>query len=158
SALMLVMLALGLAANNFMIRHEQKRTQEANLRLKDNLDLSLKTLDEDLKAAEDRFPRQDIVAKEEEGQLGKALRFYENFAQRNQDDPNVRREVANAYYRAGVIHTRVGHFEEANVALDRATGICARLIEDFPADQEPKLLLAQVHLQKGISSHDQGDF
>jgi serine/threonine protein kinase len=159
AALMLVILSLGLAWNNYMIRREQKRTQEANLRLKDNLDLSLKTLDEGyLQVAEDRFSRQASVSREDEELLVKALGFYENFAERNEDDPNVRREVANAYYRAGVIHTRVGHFDQATVALDRATGICARLIEDLPADQEPKRLLAEVYLQKGIASHDQGDF
>jgi serine/threonine protein kinase len=158
-AVMLVILSLGLAWNNYMIRREQKRTHEANLRLKDNLDLSLKTLDEVyLKVAEDRFPRQANVAKEDEELLVKALGFYESFAERNQDDPNVRREVANAYYRAGVIHSRVGHFDQANVALDRGTAICARLIEEFPADQEPKHLLAQVHLQKGTASQWQGDW
>jgi len=158
-AFMLVILSFGLAWNNHLIRNEQKRTQAANLRLKDNLDLSLKTLDEIyLKVAEDRFPRQANVAKEDEELLTKALGFYEDFAERNQDDPNVRREVANAYYRAGVIHTRVGHFDQANIALDRATVIGTRLIEEFPADQEPKHLLAQVHLQKGKASQYQGDF
>jgi eukaryotic-like serine/threonine-protein kinase len=98
------------------------------------------------------------LTKEDEELLTKALGFYEDFAERNRDDSNVRREVANAYHRAGVIHTSVGHFDQAKVALDRATVICARLVEDFPTDKEPKNLLAQVHLQKGVAAQHQGDF
>jgi serine/threonine protein kinase len=158
-ALMLVILSLGLAANNLLIRNEQKRTQAANDRLRDNLDLSLKTLDEIyLKVLEDRLPRDPNAAKENEELLSKALGFYENFAERNEADPNVRREVANAYNRAGFIHLRTGHYDQAEAALDRAAAVSALLIEDFPADQEPKRLLAEVHLYKGEAFQRKGEF
>jgi tetratricopeptide (TPR) repeat protein len=158
-ALLLVLLSLGLAANNFMIRNEQARTQAANVRLKDNLDLSLKTLDEIyLKVLEDRMPRDPAAAKENEELLTRALGFYENFAERNEGDPNVRRQVANAYNRAGFIHLRTGHYDQAKTSLDRAAVVSARLIEDFPADQEAKRLLAEVHMYKGEAYLRKGEF
>jgi tetratricopeptide (TPR) repeat protein len=144
--------------NNLMIRREQARTQAANDRLKDNLDLSLKTLDEIyLKVLEERMPHDPNAAKENEELLTKALGFYENFAERNEGDASVRREVANAYGRAGVLHLRMGHFDHGNAALDRAADVCARLIEDFPADQEPKRLLAEVHEYKGEAYLSKGE-
>jgi len=156
-ALVLVIGSLGLAGNNLMIRREQARTQAANIRLKDNLDLSLKTLDEVyLKVLEDRLPRDADARKENEELLTKALGFYESFSERNEGDPNVRREVANAYSRAAYIHLRSGHSDQARAALDRAAVVCARLIEDFPPDQEPKRLLAAVHDYKGQVSWQKG--
>jgi tetratricopeptide (TPR) repeat protein len=156
---MLVILSLGLAANNFMIRNEQKRTQASNDRLKDNLDLSLKTLDEIyLKVLEDRFLRDPNGAKENQELLTKALGFYENFAERNEGDPNVRREVANAYTRAGFMHLRLEHHDKALAMLDRAAAVCARLIEDFPAELEPKRLLAEVHMYKGLALGRMGPY
>jgi hypothetical protein len=64
-ALILVLTSLGLAVNNLMIRREQGRTQAANKRLKHNLELSLKTLDEIyLNVLEVRLPRDPGVARE----------------------------------------------------------------------------------------------
>jgi serine/threonine protein kinase len=158
-ALVLVLMSLGLAVNNLMMRREQARTQAANDRLKDNLDLSLKTLDEIyLKVLEDRMPRDSNAAKENQDLLTKALGFYETFGERNEADPNVRREVANAYSRAGYIHLRTGHYDQAVAALDRAAVVSERLIEDFPTDQEPKRLLAEVHDYKGQAYVRKGEF
>jgi serine/threonine protein kinase/tetratricopeptide (TPR) repeat protein len=149
-ALILMALALGLVVNNLMIRREQARTQAANLLLKENLDLSLKALDEIyLKVAEDRLPRDPAAAGENEELLAKALDFYEMFAQRNEADPNVRHEVVKAYLRAAEIHNRTGHADKGKAVLDRAAGVATRLIEEFPAEAEPKRLLADVHLKKG---------
>jgi serine/threonine protein kinase/tetratricopeptide (TPR) repeat protein len=147
--LVLALMSLGLAANNFMMRREQARTQVANERLRDNLELSLKTLDEILKGLEVRMVRDPNTEQENQQLLTKALGFYETFAERNQADPNVRHEVANAYGRAGFLHLRMGHYDQAMIALNRAAEVSAVLIEDFPADQEPKRLLAEVHLYKG---------
>src|SRR5262249_13429341 len=41
------------------------------------------------------------------------------------------------------------HYDKGKAALDRAAIVAARLIEDFPAEAEPKRLLADVHLHKG---------
>jgi tetratricopeptide (TPR) repeat protein len=127
--------------------------------LKDNLDLSLKTLDEIyLKVLEDRFLRDPNASKENEELLTKALGFYESFAERNEGDPNVRREVANAYTRAGIMQHRLEHYEQALAMLDHAAGVCARLIEDFPAELEPKRLLAEVHMYKGQALGRMGQY
>jgi tetratricopeptide (TPR) repeat protein len=154
-ALILVLTSLGLAVNNLMIRHEQGRTQAANERLNANLELSLKTLDEIyLKVLEVRLPRDPEAAQENQELLTKALGFYEQFAARNQGDPKVRREVANAYDRAGVLYTRLGHFDQAAAALGRAEKTATRLSADFPDDPERKGFLAEVYLHKGQLADD----
>jgi serine/threonine protein kinase/Flp pilus assembly protein TadD len=149
-ALILVLTSLGLAVNNLMIHHEQGRTQSANERLKVNLELSLKTLDEIyLQVLEERMPRGGEAARENQELLAKALTFYENFAERNAGDPKVWREVAKAYNRAGVLRMRLGHYDQAIVALDRAAEVVARLIAVSLGDPELKFLLAEFHSLKG---------
>jgi serine/threonine protein kinase len=154
-ALILVLTSLGLAVNNLMIRREQERTQAANKRLKHNLELSLKTLDEIyLKVLEVRLPRDPEAARENQELLTKALGFYEQFARENEDDPKVRREVASAYDRAGVLHMRLGHYDRATAALGRAEATAARLSAEFPEEPELKGFLAEVHLHKGELAYD----
>jgi tetratricopeptide (TPR) repeat protein len=149
-ALLLVLTSLGLAVNNVMIRREQERTEAANDRLRDNLELSLKTLDEIyLKVLEVRLPRDPEAAQENQELLTKALSFYEQFAQGNAGDPKVRREVASAYDRAGVLHMRLGHHGQASAALGRAEETATHLSADFPGEPEFKGLLAEIHLHKG---------
>jgi serine/threonine protein kinase len=161
-ALLLVMTSLGLLWNNLMIRHEQERTREeqertqaANERLRANLDLSLKTLDEIyLKVLEVRLPRDREAAQENQDLLTKALGFYEQFAQRNQDDPKVRREVASAYDRAGVLHMRLGHYDLAAAALGHAEETAVRPSAEYPEEPELRGFLAEIHLHKGQLAYD----
>jgi tetratricopeptide (TPR) repeat protein len=149
-ALLLVLTSLGLAVNNLMIRREQARTQGANERLKGNLELSLKTLDEIyLRVLEVRLPRDREADQENQDLLNKALSFYEQFAERNEGDPRVRREVASAYDRAGVLHMRLGNHDRASAALGRAEEAATRLSADFAGEPDLKGLLAEVHLHKG---------
>ena len=146
-ALLLMVASLGLFWNNLMIRREQGRTEAANKRLRDNLELSLKTLDEIyLKVLEVRLSRDQEAAGENQELLTKALGFYEQFAQRNEGDPKVQREVASAYDRAGVLHMRLGHYDQAATALSRAGGAAARLRTEFADDPERNGFLAEVHL------------
>jgi serine/threonine protein kinase len=149
-ALLLTVTSLGLFWNNLMIRREQGRTQAANERLRDNLGLSLKTLDEIyLKVLEVRLPRDREAVGENQELLTKALGFYEQFAERNEGDPKVQREVASAYDRAGVLHMRLGHYDQAAAALDRAEEVAAHFMGEFAEEPEPKEFLAEVHLHKG---------
>jgi serine/threonine protein kinase/TolA-binding protein len=164
-ALVLVLLlsALGLAANNVMIRDEQERTEAANKRLRDeqertdaankrlqgNLKLSLDALEETVVALWFRVPRDLEAKRENEELLAKALAFYERFAEGNQDDPSVGRQVANAYRRAGVLHRRAGHYDKAETAFHRAADVAGRIIADSPQDPDAKWLLAKVHLGTG---------
>ena len=147
--LLLLVTALGLAANSLMIRSEQERTRAANNRLQDNLKLSLEALDETLQMLEVRLPRDPEATQENEDLLTKALGFYERFAERNQDDPSVRREVVDAYLRASDSHELLGHYDKAEAALSRAADVAAQLIADSPADVGAKWLLAKVHMNRG---------
>jgi tetratricopeptide (TPR) repeat protein len=154
-ALLLIVASLGLLWNNLMIRREQGRTKAANERLRDNLELSLKTLDEIyLKVLEVRLPRDQEAAGENQELLTKALGFYEQFAERNEGDPKVQREVASAYDRAGVLHMRLGHYDQAATALARAEQAAARLGADFVDDPELKGFRAEVRLHKGQLAYD----
>jgi serine/threonine protein kinase/Flp pilus assembly protein TadD len=147
--IILVLTALGLAANNLMIRKEQERTQAANTRLQDNLKLSLEALDETLEALNLRMPDKSESAPENEELLTKALGFYEKFAERNQDDPSVRREVTGAYLRASYLHLMLGHYDKAETALGHAAEVARQLMMQFPGELEAKWALAKAHEGKG---------
>jgi serine/threonine protein kinase/tetratricopeptide (TPR) repeat protein len=142
--------AVALVLGTVVSAWQAVRAIEANRRLQDNLDLSLQTLDEIyLKVLEARSPGDPEAVRENQELLTKALDFYERFTERNADDAKVWREVAKAYNRAGVLHTHLGHYDQAVVALDRAADVVARLIVDSPADSELKRLLGEMYLLEG---------
>jgi serine/threonine protein kinase/Flp pilus assembly protein TadD len=147
--LVLVLTAIGLVYNNRTIRREQEQTKKANKRLENNLKLSLKALEETSQMLEVRLVRDPEEAKENEELLTKALGFYVKFAERNRDDPSVRREVVKAYLAASGLHHSLGQYDQSEAKLDRAADVASRLLTDFPTDVGAKGLLAAVHGQRG---------
>jgi serine/threonine protein kinase/Flp pilus assembly protein TadD len=143
-------IAVTLVSGTVVSAWQALRATEANRRMQDNLELSLGALDEIyLSVLESLLPRELEAEPENQDLLIKALGFYEKFAQRNQADPNIWREVAKAYNRAGDLHTRLGHYDQALVALDREGEVITRLIVDSPADSELTFSLAKMHGLKG---------
>ncbi|MCA8977340.1 MAG: serine/threonine protein kinase, partial [Planctomycetes bacterium] len=76
--------------------------------------------------------------------LEKMLRFYDEFAEQNDGSHSLRFETARAYRRVGVIHVRLGQFEEAAVAYEQAL---ARYRD--VTDRDIRRELAAVHVDFG---------
>jgi serine/threonine protein kinase len=156
-AIMLLVAALTLVVSTYLVWREKGRTQEANLRLKDNLDLAMQTLDEIyVKVAEERLPRDPARKQEHLDLLKKALGFYERFAQQNSSDAEVRKAQALAYRRAGAIRQLLDQFADAEKDLGRAINLYDALWAERPADRDVRFGLATAYLNLALMQFRSG--
>jgi tetratricopeptide (TPR) repeat protein len=68
--------------------------------------------------------------------LEAAAQYYQAFAQQEQTDPVVRREIARASYRLGIIHSRLARHDLAEPAYDHAIALQRNLAAEFPQAPE----------------------
>jgi eukaryotic-like serine/threonine-protein kinase len=110
---------------------------------------------------------EDTLLKEENiGDLGplrkqlltRALNYYMTFVSERKDDPAVRRQLANAYFRVGQITQEIAPPNEALDAFRFARSICERLSATAIGDHELRLRLAECDLAIGKLQTGQGDF
>ncbi len=150
--LALVTLAGGLAANNRLVRQEQRRTDAARQdehrrrqRLRQVLDaMSSQVID-------DWLGKQPEPTPEQKEFLRQALAWYEELAEDTAEDPASRAGAAAAQYRVGLIHWRLGQHRDAEAADRRAVERYARLAADFPDEPEYRNRLARGRCQLGRS-------
>jgi serine/threonine protein kinase len=135
AALALLVAVVGLAVAVFLLWQERDRTREANRRLKDNLRLSLKALDEIHVQVTSIRLHHDPERKQEDLELLKrTLVFYEQFAEQNSDDPEVRHETAKAYRKVADIRRLLGEKSAAEEAYRRSIALLEELAEKNPAE------------------------
>ncbi len=78
--------------------------------------------------------------------LNNALTYYKNFVNQRGDDPGLRRQLANAYYRVGQITQEIGTAREAIEAFQSALAIWKPLADADPRDHALRGRLADCHL------------
>jgi serine/threonine protein kinase/tetratricopeptide (TPR) repeat protein len=140
---LLVAAIIALAVSNAQTRAEYRRAEAEAGRARTNLRLAFEVLDEIyMQEVADRLSHDPDAVEENEHLLTEGLRFYELFAQQNEADPTVRREVAKAHHRAGQIYRALGQDEKAVPHFDRAAEVYEQLIAADPADLELRFLRA----------------
>jgi serine/threonine protein kinase len=130
AAAMLVLAVVTLTISTLVAlrAYEAKAVQEK--KRSENLAVALKALDEILKVVEDRLPRDRERQREDQELLQKGLRFYQEFADTNGDDPTVRFETGRAYRRVGDIQLHLGAEVEAEKAYARAIAVLEQLLAE----------------------------
>jgi len=88
-----------------------------------------------------RSLRQDL--------LNTALQYYKGFVQQRKNDPALKRQLANAYYRVGEITKVIGSPGEAIEAYRLAQSIWESLAAALPDDHALRGRLADCHLAIG---------
>jgi tetratricopeptide (TPR) repeat protein len=78
--------------------------------------------------------------------LEDALRFYQSFLTRKQNDPQIRREVALAYLRLGIIHRDLGQTAESEADYQKAFALVDALAADGPLDADFRVKLIVGHI------------
>jgi tetratricopeptide (TPR) repeat protein len=119
-------------ANFFKAQHavdEYFTSVSENTLLKEQETLDIRTL------------RQDL--------LRTALRYYEEFARERKSDPRLRRQLAKAYYRVGLINGEIGSHDEAIKALTAALEIWSPLFDFNGGDHEAGDNLSECYLAIG---------
>ncbi len=90
--------------------------------------------------------------------LRSALAYYEKFAKERQNDPRLRGQLANAYFRVGQITGEIGSIPRAIAALRAAADICKPLVAAKPGDRELARQLAACEMALGKLQSASGDF
>jgi serine/threonine protein kinase len=77
-----------------------------------------------------------VVSPDVAALLQNLLKFYDQFGERNLEDPRLQREIAKAYRRVGDIEQRLGQFEKAETAYRHAVAVCEKYLLAFPDHAE----------------------
>src|SRR5262249_30050865 len=77
--------------------------------------------------------------------LEKARVLYEELAQEHSDDPDVRRDIALAWFRLGEIHRMRDQHDEAVISYEEAIGRQGQLCRDYPKEPAYRQDLANSH-------------
>jgi serine/threonine protein kinase/tetratricopeptide (TPR) repeat protein len=81
--------------------------------------------------------------------LNNALSYYKNFVSQRKNDPGLRRQLANAYFRVGEITKEIAPASEAIDAFRSAQALWEPLAAAEPANHELRGRLADCHLAIG---------
>src|SRR5262249_15886393 len=97
-----------------------EKTEESK-RAQQNLPAGLEVMEKKyLKLAEQRWLRDPRREQEDRADLEDLLGFYEQFAEHNRGDPELRKETANGYLRVGHIRWVLHKDPKAQEAYERA--------------------------------------
>ncbi len=141
----------------------EQQARQQHGRAEENLRLALEVIDQVyLQYADDKSftfapsisgepASPEPITPEGEKFLRKAVTFYEQFAQANQDDPRVRHETAKAHIRVANIRNRLKMYNEAETASTQAIAIAKELVSQFPDVPEYHVTLVQAHFQRGCT-------
>ena len=89
--------------------------------------------------------------------LNTALKYYKNFVGQRSRDPNLREQLANAYFRVGEITQEIDSRVEAIEAFQQAQTIWQSLAAADPANHELQGRVADCHLAIGKLTSAAGD-
>ncbi len=81
--------------------------------------------------------------------LTSALKYYKSFMSQRRNDPRLRRQLANAYFRVGEITMVIGSRGDAIEAFRSAQSLWEPLAAAEPANHELRGRLAECHLEIG---------
>ncbi len=89
--------------------------------------------------------------------LKNALKYYERFVNERSNDPALREQLANAYFRVGEITQEIGSLQRAIEAFRKAQTIWESLVQANPDNEESSVRLAQCDLAIGKQQRALGD-
>ena len=150
AAVLLIAATIGLAVNTAMVRREKQRTTAA-------LGQTLRAVDQMLtKVGQERLaniPQMSQVRKE---LLEEALAFYRDFLKEKPNDPELRRELAQAHYRVADILRKLGKHAEAVDGFQQAIAMQQAILQEYPDHPETRAALADSYIFLGESRRAQG--
>ena len=90
--------------------------------------------------------------------LNGALEYYKEFAEQRKNDPSLRKQLANAYFRVGQLTTEIGSAPQAVGAFRSAEAIWEPLVRANPEAHELAGRLADCYLAIGKIQSARGDY
>ena len=170
SASLLVVLLGALAWIHYEWREaewEKERATTANRRAESNLSLALESIDRMLQkftpqwleqpttppedGEEPEVPFQMAVSENNAQFLQQILEFYDQFAEENAANPDLRFATAKASSRIGQIRRRLGQPEQAEQAYRRALQLFAEMPDDFDKHETLTIETAIAQRELGLA-------
>ena len=170
STSLLVVLLSSLAWINVEWRQaemEKERATAANRRAESNLRLALESMDRMLQkftpqwleqpsapqveGEEPEVPFQMTVSENNAEFLQQILKFYDQFAEENAENPDLRFATAKASSRIGQIRRRLGQPEQAEDAYHRALELFAEMPNDFEDHETLAIETAIAQRELGLT-------
>jgi tetratricopeptide (TPR) repeat protein len=149
-AALLVAALAGLLVSNRMIAGERDGARQQREKAERHAHQARHAVDQMYtRLAEDWLANQPRLQPMQSEFLALALRFYEEFALEDGDDPEVRREVALAHRRVGQILHKFNDYHRAESALRRSVQIMSDLAATGPARAEDRLQWVESELALG---------
>jgi serine/threonine protein kinase/tetratricopeptide (TPR) repeat protein len=102
-----------------------------------------------LRLADERMSRDERPAQDDDDMLHKALAFFIEFAKENEASPQVKHEVAQAYFRIGDIQSRLGRNHETREAYVRGIALAGELAAELPHHPGQQYQLAEGKMRLG---------
>jgi tetratricopeptide (TPR) repeat protein len=146
-ALAVLLGVIGLAVSTVLVWQETQKTKVAKLQTEAILKTAYEVLETNyMDVAERRLPLQEALTSEDRQFLEKALTFYEQLAQQQDNEPRVRQQTAWAYLRAANIQAQLGQDTEAKARYHQALARFEELVAEVPNDSPYRHKLARCLL------------
>jgi eukaryotic-like serine/threonine-protein kinase len=137
----------------FVIDGARRNETVARLQAETNLRMAQKAVDDYLTSVSENtlLKEQDSVdiRSLRRDLLKSALSYYEEFAKDHKNDPSISRQLANAYYRVGLITKEIDSHPKAIDAFRAAQAIWEKLFAAEPKDRELASGLSACYLATG---------
>jgi tetratricopeptide (TPR) repeat protein len=150
AAIVLALAAVGFALSSVVIWHAYEHEAVAHERSRRNLELAMLALDEIyFEEALDQMERTPLLTEADRRFLERGLHFFDAFVEENAGNEFVRRQTAQAYWKAADIRTKLGNHAEAIDSARQAVSILAALCEEDPSSEVVLLNLSHCYEQLG---------
>ncbi len=124
---------------NDALKNEARQRERAEV----NLELARRAAEEMYFEVADKWkPADDEMLEMQRQFLRRALAFYEEFAERNRDEPDARQTSGEASLRAGEIHWRLDDYEKAEHAFRQALETLDKLDREHRDRAETRYTIA----------------
>jgi tetratricopeptide (TPR) repeat protein len=152
AALLLVTAVVALAVGNVVIGRERQdamKQRDVAQAQRQRARRAVDTMFTDV--AEKWLAQQPHLEPLQKQFLEEALQFYEEFAQEQSADPQLRLETANAYRRVGQIRLKLGEQAQAEEAFRQAITLLEQLRAEFPTEPRYSSALAESHRSTALT-------
>jgi serine/threonine-protein kinase len=156
AAVLVITAAIASLVGTVMVDRQKRRAEQNAALARSNFRLARDAVDQMLtRVGEERLAAVPQMEETRRALLEEALAFYERFLRQEGNDPDLRRELARARNRAGVIRKSLGRYEGSEEAFRGVFRLLDRALNQTPADLS---LVASAHNNLALLLSDLGRY
>jgi tetratricopeptide (TPR) repeat protein len=154
---LLVAAVVGLSVTAVLIGQEQARTEAEAKRARENFRLAQSAVDRYfVQISEQRLLNEPGMTPLRLELLQTAADYYAEFVKKHEDDPALRAELGNAFFKLARIHRDLGNLDRAMSRADQARTVFTGLVKKSPNDSSFQFSLAKSLYLRGALLLEKG--